>query len=223
MRKSKSNVGKFTIISKKPKGQKRNVIYTITYQETGKPEVKEIHLIWLDFRENDCKWAFADGRESNCLSKEDKEELLEEMPKFQKGGSYRKSHSITYTKKELIRQEIKDKEYEIYNLQQQIREIEESEYVDLESKYSKLIDNKRLDKFEKGLRELVKETGYMVKEKCWAYNDGVIVYDTTNNLPVAYLRFSKHAKDGWNIDKLSETDRLQFIRNDTTIRDTLKE
>lgn len=220
MKKKKESIGTFTIISKEPKGQKSNTIYTVTYQRSGKPEIYYAKMLWLDFRKDSPTWAFMDGREAQQLTSAERKEFVEEMPKFQKGGSYRKTHPITYTEKELLKQKIKEKESEIFTLQQQIDKLETEEAEMLVNKYKKYICGKKLEEFEEGLRELAEKTGYTLKKKNWAYNTDIVVYDIDNFIPVGIYKYSRGAHV---IDELTDYDISQIIKENNDILDWLRE
>lgn len=219
-KKKKVEVGTFTVVSKLPKGQKSNIIYTVTYQRSGKPEMYTVKMLWLDFREDEPTWAFLDGKEADRLSNEERKEFIKEMPKFQKGGSYRKTHPITYTEKESLRQLIKQKESEIYNIQQEIDKIENEEAKSLVNKYNKLIDCDSLDLFENELRELESKTGYVLKKKNLAYNTDVVVYDTNKLIPVGIVRYYRN---NWHIEKLDDYMIRTIIKENPDIKELLKE
>ena len=70
---------KYNIISKKPKGKKNNVIYTIEYQIDKLPKIYTIKMLNIDFinQSDEWKfaqgWAFLDGRESEIKFKDNDE------------------------------------------------------------------------------------------------------------------------------------------------------
>ena len=77
-KKKEVEIGTFTIVSKAPKGCKRNVVYTVTYQRSGEPETFNVKMVWLDFRDTPT-WAFMDGKEADLLTNEERKEFIEEF------------------------------------------------------------------------------------------------------------------------------------------------
>lgn len=218
-KKKEVEIGTFTIVSKAPKGCKRNVVYTVTYQRSGEPEIYNVKMVWLDFRDTPT-WAFMDGREADLLTNEERKEFIEEMFKFRKGGSYRKTHPIAYSRIDELKNTIKEKEYEIYEIKKEIDKLEEAELTALCDKYEKYIDNKKIDKFEEGLRNLEEKTGYMLKKKNFLYNTDIVVYDFKNQLPVGVL---KPQRGNWVINKFDMLDIRSVIKSDAEIKNRLKE
>lgn len=218
-KKKEVEIGTFTIVSKYPKGQKRNVVYTVQYQRSGEPRIYEVKMVWLDFRDEPT-WAFMDGREADRLTNEERKEFIAEMPKFQKGSSYRKTHPIAYSRIDELRNTIKEKEYEIYEIRKEIEALEDADLSELCNKYEKYIDDKKIDKFEEGLRSLEEKTGYMLKKKNFLYNTDIVVYDFKNQLPVGVL---KPQRDSWVINKFDRLDIKSVIKSDTEIKNRLKE
>lgn len=214
----KNNVGTFTILSKHPKGQKRNVIYDVTYQRTGNPEIYQVKMIWLDFREEHT-WAFMDGREADRLSLEEREEFIKEMPKFQKGGSYRKTHPITYSEKGKLLNQIKQKEYEIYQLKEQIEKMDSENLNKLCNEYKKCIDTSKILKFENSLKALEVETGYSLRKKNLRYNTSISVIDSQTNIPVGEIIQNRN---DWHIEPFDDFDIKSIIKDNSDIEDFLK-
>lgn len=153
------NKSKFNIISKVPKGQKENVIYTFTYQKDGIPKNFEVKMIYLTFRKEN-RWAFMCGKESDVdFTEDEKKEFIAEIPKFQKGSSYRKTHPIAYSKSEEIRNIINIKNKEIQKLEHDYNRVKREEDNILITKYREYIKDAKVDEFIKGYNELVSKTG----------------------------------------------------------------
>ena len=162
---------KYNIVSKSPKGQKNNVVYTIEYQIGKSPEIHIVKMINIDFihQSEEWKfangWAFLDGRESSVMfdSIEDRKEFLREFIAFQKGGSYRKTHPIMYGEKENIKMQIE-------KLQKELSNIEQKEHIDLRNNYMNKVNKINVDKFMQEINKSMSKHGIIVS--CF---DGMIV------------------------------------------------
>lgn len=162
---------KYNIVSKKPKGKKNNVIYTIEYQIGKSPEIHTIKMLNIDFihQSDEWKfaqgWAFLDGKESSIIfeDNEDRKEFLREFIAFQKGGSYRKTHPIMYSEKENIKMQIE-------KLQKELSNIEQQEHIDLRNNYINKVNRINVDKFMQELNKSMSKHGIIVS--CF---DGMIV------------------------------------------------
>lgn len=218
-KKKEVEIGTFTIVSKAPKGCKRNVVYTVTYQRSGEPETFNVKMVWLDFRDTPT-WAFMDGKEADLLTNEERKEFIEEMFKFRKGGSYRKTHPIAYSEKDKLRQQIKEKEYEIFSLQQEIDKMEDEECKSLCKAYDKIIDKKKLDLVENCLNNMEAETGYSIRRKNFSYNSDPVIVDIKTQLVVGVL---KCRKGGWDIYPMDDYDKRAFLKENPDLRKCLKQ
>lgn len=226
MSKKVAEVGTFTILSKSPKGQKSNVIYTFEYQRTGSPEIFKVQMLWLDFRAGNETWAFMDGRYAEKLTLSERKEFIAEIPKFQKGGSYRKTHPITYSKSGLIQQSIKHKEYELQVLKDELDNVLKEELNVKCSRYKKLIDNNKLDFLSKQLNKAFDKTGYMVKLKYIGYGYKVVVYDVNNSIPVGEITGVSNLDrniERFKVSPLDDYDIKSIIKNNNNISNMLEE
>ena len=223
MIKKKPEVGSFTIVSKYPKGQKGNTIYLFKYQRDNKPRIYEAKMVWLDFRPDRPTWAFMDGKEAQMLTNKEREAFINEIPKFQKGGSYRKTHPIIHSKSEDIRNEIKQKEKEISQLKEKLDQEEDKNKEELSERYKKYLDKNKLHLFIKGLEKLKNNTDYIMSKDCFntrLLGTGMIVLDKTNNIPVGTLQ---QYNDECCVAILDDYDIKNLIRNNPKIRNMLEE
>ena len=95
IRRYRSANPKFTIVSKNPKGKKRNVIYKIEYLRNDDPEVLEIEMVWIDFLNKPAEFKFSNGRETfKQLTEAEQEAFKKELLKFLKEGKGGKSENI---------------------------------------------------------------------------------------------------------------------------------
>lgn len=219
-KKKKVEVGTFTIVSKYPKGKKSNTIYTVTYQRSGKPKMYDVKMIWLDFREDNHTWAFMDGKEAQLLSNEERKEFIAEMFKFEKGGSYRKTHPIMYSKAEEIRKRIKELEYDIYLLKEEADKSENAHYEELARKYEKKIDHKKLNKFDEDFRKLCEKSGYILKTKYFMHGTDIMVYDKSLDIPVGRI---KNTRNVYCVEELDEYEIKNTIKENQIVRNMLEE
>lgn len=175
---------KYNIISKKPKGKKNNVIYTIEYQIDKLPEIHTIKMLNIDFinQSDEWKfaqgWAFLDGRESEIKFKDndEKKEFLREFLAFQKGGSYRKTHPISRNEKENIK-------IQIDKLQKRLSDIEKQEHIDLRNNYLDKVDKIEVDKFMKELNKSMLKYGISISE----FNGWMVLKDIKSRAVIRRL------------------------------------
>ncbi len=223
-RKKVIEIGNFTIISKTPKGRKSNVVYTFEYQRTGKPEIFKVQMLWLDFRKGNETWAFMDGRESEKLSIEERKEFIAEIPKFQKGGSYRKTHPITYSKSGLLKQSIKHKEYELQVLKDELESAENKELVCKCNKYRNMIDTKKLDFISKQLSKIEEKTNCIIRLKYVGYCSKIIIYDRDTSIPIGEIRnVLNNNIESWRVGQLDDYDIKSIIKNNENLSNSLEE
>lgn len=223
MMKKKPEVGSFTIVSKYPKGQKGNTIYLFKYQRDNKPRIYESKMVWLDFRLDKPAWAFMDGKEAQMLTNKEREAFINEIPKFQKGGSYRKTHPIARSESDDIRCMIEQKEKEIRQLKEKLNQEEDKHIEELSERYKKYLDKNKLQTFNKCLEKLKNTTDYVLSKDCFytrILGTGVIILDKTNNIPVGILQ---QYNNECCVESLDDDDIKSLIRNNPKIRNMLEE
>lgn len=215
-------MGKFNIISKYPKGQVGNTKYVFKFQIDNKPKIYSIDMVYLDFREDEKEhtWAFMSGKDSEWISPEDRKEFIEEIPKFQKGGSYRKTHPIAYSDIESLRLEISKKQSEIYELNKKIDNLKYEKSKEFISKYRDNIDEDRLKKFEDGLDDLYFSTGYCIKLRDRNGNTDIMLYDTNKHIYIARIKSYRNIQV---LERLHDDDIQYIIENDQSLVDWLDE
>lgn len=219
-----AEVGTFTIISKTPKGKKSNVVYTFTYQRSGNPELLKVQMLWLDFRKGQETWAFMDGREADKLTLEERKEFIAEIPKFQKGGSYRKTHPIAYSKSGAIKQSIKHKEYELQMLKDELYNTEQKELDIKCNKYKEMIDSKKLDFISKELKKIEEKTNCVILVK---YVDGCcksIIFDKDLSIIIGEIKNILINGDEFSeIKQLCDWDIKSIIKRNDNLSNRLEE
>lgn len=195
-------MGKFNIISKSPQGNKINKDYIIKYQVDNKPDIYELKMIYLELPDDngnrECRYLFLDDgtrhygvdnptgeRYNEKLS----QEFIDELKKFQRGSSYRKTHPIAYTEKDQYLNQIKE-------LQKRVSQIELQEHNQKVLRYKHEVvpkeNNKEYNKIKKEIEKLIS------KENTRNYSLGisnvggisnrVCIIDVKTGLPVSIVK-----------------------------------
>lgn len=166
-----------------------NKIYTFTYQVDNKSERYKVELIYVNIQGKN-RFVFLDNgllKQNKHLSDnflDNRTRFIKEIEKWQKGGSYRKTHPIAYSnyeKLKLKRRELEDKIDEID------REIGSEERKILEDKikeYQSDIDEDSLDGVKKELSSLInkcklllEKSKYSIIKRYYHGNPVLLLYD----------------------------------------------
>lgn len=150
-------MSKYNIIEKYPKGNDRNVTYSIKYQVDNKPDIYEVDMLYLGLQDTP-KYVFLtiglddDARlqGSNVQyinNNQDREEFISEISKYQLGGSYRKTHPIAKSRTMELKQEISEYQDKITELERELRKATELEKEEKYNNYFEDIDLDGLDTF----------------------------------------------------------------------------
>ena len=95
-------MNKFIIVDKDSPGNQWGKSYTVTYQLVGNPTRYKIDLYCYSKDSEGYKYCYIEGHTGYGIeTMQDKDEFLTEFYKFQKGGSYRKTHPIQYSEEEI--------------------------------------------------------------------------------------------------------------------------
>lgn len=96
-------MSKYIIISKSPKGNHSHIDSTVKYIVKGSNKVHNCKMTYITI-EGNSEYVFLDKSKTgvsntHCgyfgiINKDDALEFIEEVKKYQKGGSYRKTHPI---------------------------------------------------------------------------------------------------------------------------------
>lgn len=145
---------KFNIISREPYWLQKHKEYTFTYQENGQPERHKIQMIYVGYG----KYYFLSSSldtKSWSDDEEARDEFLNELHLWSKGGSYRKTHPIVTTDYEDLLEERKVLQSELLKLENKIMKANEEERMKKYNKYCSDTDTKTLSNFEKSLNDLI--------------------------------------------------------------------
>lgn len=178
-------MSKFNIIEKYPKGQNENIIYTFIFQKDNKPKRYEAQMVYLGFREGP-KWAFLDGM-CGDLTNDERSEFIQEIPEFQKGGSYRKTHPIVYSAIEEVRNNLIAKEREVQELKSKLDKLQSAEKTRIVNEYEKTLSTAKCKLFEDELNRLQEETNLAVKIVWVKYTKWLLLYDVKEKRPVGVV------------------------------------
>ena len=120
-------MGKYIIVDKNRKGNTRGQSYEITYQLSDTDtKMYKVNLVCYSIIDNDYKYVFIAGQNGYQIdTPEDKEEFLNELYEYQKGGSYRKTHPIKLSDEAMISKLISQKDDEIRALNRELQNIKE--------------------------------------------------------------------------------------------------
>lgn len=193
---------RFNIISKQPQGNKLNKEYIIKYQVDNKPDIYEVKMIYLrvpineDNNEYENRYVYLDdgtrrygidnpiGKKYNSKLSQ---EFLDELKKYQRGSSYRKTHPIAYTRKDQLLNEIKE-------LQKEVSHIELKEHNQKVLKYKHEIvpkeNNKEYNKIKKEVEKLISKENaknYSLGLANIGTSDKICIIDVKTGLPVSIV------------------------------------
>ena len=174
----------YNIISKHPKGNIVGAKYKIEYQIDNQPERYTTEMIYFKsskmFQGKDCCYVFysvAEGVKTN----DDRTRFVDELNKFQKGGSYRKSHPIIYTELERLERE-RDK------LSAKINVIKWEKAVAMRKEFMNCIDKEEVDDFFNRLLAFTDNETFTIKTCSLTYVQ-TCIYDKILKIPVAVIDF----------------------------------
>lgn len=188
-------MSKYIIVSKSPEGNQYGKSYTITYQLCDDTTMYKIDLYCYNKIKNRYDYCYIDGHTGYGVeTEEDKNEFLMEFYKFQKGGSYRKTHPVQYSEEDQIKFKIKEKENEIYELK---NELETAEYNRKQQKfvgYYDNVDRQGLNNYISSLRSVAFDNNrYCIHNAEYHIWEGhrLYVYDKQLNKDVLVLVYDK--------------------------------
>ena len=204
-------MGKYNIINKSPEGNKLYKDYIVKYQVNNDPKIYEVDMVCIKYEE-EIRYAFLEQPNSKLKgenpmfidTKEDREEFVQEIKKYQMGSSYRKTHPIAYSEKDKLKNEMKE-------LQKRISEIELKERNDRIKDYKNKIKLKEKDEEYNKLKSKLEEitlTNYKLTQIDFGTITRICLVDKENNLPISYLSFGKFIPlSDYDIEILARYDR----------------
>ena len=197
-------MGRFIIVDKDKKGNKCGERYTITYQIEAKGyERYKVDMFCIC--ENPVRYCYiADQYGIGLETEKDRAEFLDEFYKFQKGGSYRKTHPIKYTKLETLNERLGKVKVELSAVEKEIREEEENQRELKFKTYYDDVDNKSLDMYVRGItKALTSDNRYEVSGIEFNIWEGhrIFIYDRELKKPVKIITIRDGKIDVRNLDK----------------------
>lgn len=188
MRSKKQNT--YNIISKYPKGNKRNCEYTITYQLNNKPDYYTVKMIYLNLP-NESKYVFLDLDRQPHIgieTKTDTDNFINEIKEYQKGSSYRKTHPILKSARDKLLEEELELKSQINKLQLRLDELTRTEkalYYETESdKLRKQINVKEVNKIVDTYNKLIETSNkYSIK----LLGAKITLFDDKLKVPLLYI------------------------------------
>lgn len=185
-------MGKYNIINKSPEGNKLYKDYIVKYQVNEQPEIYEAKMVCINY-EGDIRYAFLDDGQplsfidddNEKIERANKQEFVDEIKKYQKGSSYRKTHPIAYSEKDSLKNQIKE-------LQAKLAKIELEEFKNKKNEYYEFIEKYSQDEgFIKAKEDIEKYTSndsdYQLKYQCVIDEVVLINKKSGKNLPIYKL------------------------------------
>ena len=196
-------MGKFTIIDKDKSGNKGGERYTITYQikDNG---YKRYKVDMFCIYEDPPRYCYiADHYGIGLETEKDRAEFLDEFYEFQKGGSYRKTHPIKYKKSELIKEQIKQQEDNLYQLKRDLEKAEKEEKEEAFKTYYDKVDMNKLEKYVERIKKAFNDERYYVDGIEFHIWEGhrIFIYDRKLNKRVKVITIQDGQVKFRNLDK----------------------
>lgn len=176
-------MSKYLIVSKDRPGNQAGRIYEVEYQVDGYGTTRfKVDLFCRGVIDGKMAYCYlADRPAEHINDNADRDEFLQEFYKFQKGGSYRISNPVLKSEVELLKETIKSKRDELYDLEKNLRDAEYKAKQDKFSHYYDDVDRESLDKFVSSLvNAMTLDTRYKVSSTDFHIWDGyrIFVEDT---------------------------------------------
>lgn len=196
-------MGKFTIIDKDKSGNKGGERYTITYQIESRGSERFKVDMYCVFTEPVRYCYIADQYGVGLETEKDRAEFLDEFYEFQKGGSYRKTHPIKYKKSELIKEQIKQQEDNLYQLKRDLEKAEKEEKEEAFKTYYDKVDMNKLEKYVERIKEAFNDDRYYVDGIEFHIWEGhrIFIYDRKLNKRVKVITIQNGQVKFRNLDK----------------------
>lgn len=197
-------MSKYIIVSKSPKGNKTNCAHIVQYQVEGfDTEIFETQLFYLSSpTEGEPRYVyFGDKMGKHLDTNEDRDEFLVEFAKYQKGGSYRKTHPIKLSKSMQLRARQKQLRDELSQLDHDIIQADEEERQEKFKTYKNDIDYTSLNKYLDEVATAIKSDRYYLNPVMHIWDGYKIeVIDKVLNKPVYIGELGKNGIKFRDID-----------------------
>lgn len=185
----------YNIISKTPKGNIRGKMYTVFYQKDNKPQKYSVQLYCFGIIDGKAKYCFK--ADDSSIPQKDRELFLKELAAYQRGSSYRRSHPISKSNIDLLKEKRIDLETQINNINRDIKELETNEFHEKLVTYQKSIDQKSLEKFSLDLHKFfcksISLSRYAIVNNF--SSNKIYIFDKTIRMPVKVLTFYEDCID----------------------------
>lgn len=173
----------FNIIERTPKKiSKYTQRYTYTYQLNGESKKYKIQMLYISSMEQ--KWFFdASQRYDPMFEKGDnKTKFIEEIKKWQKGGSYRKLNPTVENIVDKLKSKRKELESNIEEINKEIKQLEEAETEKAVSEYMSDYtdkDRKNLEKIKSNIEKYIngENSRYAIKVSYYNNSPRFVLYD----------------------------------------------
>lgn len=140
----------FNIIERTPKKINRYTQkYTYTYQMNGESTKHKVQLLYIKSMEQ--KWFFIAGDKPDPIFDKDnnKEKFIEEIKKWQKGGSYRKLNPTVKSTVDNLKSKRKELEHSIRDIDEEIKKVEKEEREKIAKEYMSDFSDKEVASLNK--------------------------------------------------------------------------
>lgn len=164
----------FNIIKREPMWLQDGKSYFYTYQIDNKPERYKIKMFYHKHQ-----WFFEDWslKQSPFYnSKEDRTKFINEIYKWAKGGSYRKTHPIAFTRYEILKNEKEQLLNKISEIDKMLSKEEALENKRLYDEYNSDINIETLNDFEQKLNSLIGKD-YCIRKLYYKDMEYLTIYD----------------------------------------------
>lgn len=149
-------MGKYTIVTKSPKGNDACKVSTISYQVEGYgSDIFSAEMIYIHNKDISTYAFLSTKTYPHIDTDEDKDEFWNEIKLYQKGGSYRKTHPIIESQSMVLKHERRKLEDELADINNKIRDAEEQERQQKFKIYNKDIDYDSLNEFTKNIESVL--------------------------------------------------------------------
>jgi hypothetical protein len=197
-------MSKYTIVEKSAPGNQAGSVYTITYQVEGYGHMQfKTDLYCLRANEGDVKYCWLEGSIGPHINTaSDKTEFLSEFYKFQKGGSYRKTHPIAKCNVQMLEEKKRALQKQVEQLERDIRDegrkLRESILTQLQDK----IDKPSLDIFINDLKNVFENNPryYVEVESHIFFGNYLVVWDRVLNHKIKRIHLKENGIDVEDLD-----------------------
>lgn len=174
-------MSKYIIVSKSGRGNMRGSVYTITYQVenySGNYKCDMYCMGTLEGRKG--KYVYLEGNEYPfIITKDDKDDFIEQIKLFQEGSSYRKAHPIKKSDLDILIDQKKEYEEKLDDIEDKIEKEKYKLFKQEIKDYQTNIDKDSLFEFESKFKELFYDgCRYILLPDNFSINQNMWVYDT---------------------------------------------